>query len=147
MMNTDQTVIRTYSELITFPTFLERYEYLKLSGHVALETFGAERYLNQEFYHSKLWRSIRDKVIARDLGCDLGVDGRELYGRITIHHMNPMMTEDFQRFTRKMVDPEYLICCSHNTHMAIHYGDSSLLFGDPVERSRDDTCPWKRSNV
>ena len=135
--------IRTYSELITLPTFIERYRYLKLSGRVGEDTFGFDRYLNQVFYQSKEWRSIRDYVITRDNGCDLGIDGHEIYGRILIHHMNPITADDILKRSDLLLNPEYLICTIKNTHDAIHYSDESLLITDPIERSKNDTCPWK----
>ena len=135
--------IRTYSELITLPTFIERYRYLKLSGRVGEDTFGFDRYLNQIFYQSKEWRSIRDYVITRDNGCDLGIDGHEIYGRILIHHMNPITADDILKRSDLLLNPEYLICTIKNTHDAIHYSDESLLITDPIERSKNDTCPWK----
>lgn len=137
-------IIRTYSELITFPTFEERFRYLKLSGRVGEETFGFDRYLNQIFYKSPEWLSTRDYVIARDMGCDLGVEGREIVGRILIHHMNPISKEDILRRSKILLDPEYLICTVKNTHDAIHYGDESLLVKDPIVRRKNDTCPWRR---
>lgn len=146
MMNTNtSTIIRTYSELITIPTFLARYEYLKLDGQVGRETFGFDRYLNQQFYHSDEWRSIRDFIITRDLGCDLGLEGYEIHGRIYIHHMNPITVKDIKDYTDYLIDPEYMICTTHNTHNAIHYGDSSLLIAEPVERTPFDTCPWRKA--
>ena len=135
--------IRTYSELITLPTFIERYRYLKLSGQVGEDTFGFDRYLNQVFYQSKEWRSIRDYVITRDNGCDLGMVGHEIYGRILIHHMNPITADDILKRSDLLLNPEYLICTIKNTHDAIHYSDESLLITDPIERSKNDTCPWK----
>lgn len=135
--------IRTYSELITLPTFIERYRYLKLSGRVGEDTFGFDRYLNQVFYQSKEWRSIRDYVITRDNGCDLGIFGHEIYGRILIHHMNPITSDDILKRSDLLLNPEYLICTIKNTHDAIHYSDESLLITDPIERSKNDTCPWK----
>lgn len=135
--------IKTYSELITLPTFIERYRYLKLEGMVGEETFGFDRYLNQVFYRSKEWRSIRDYVITRDNGCDLGITGHEIYGRILIHHMNPITADDILKRSNLLLDPEYLICTIKNTHDAIHYSDESLLITDPIERSKNDTCPWK----
>lgn len=135
--------IRTYSELITLPTFIERYRYLKLSGRVGEDTFGFDRYLNQVFYQSKEWRSIRDYVITRDNGCDLGMVGHEIYGRILIHHMNPITADDILKRSDLLLNPEYLICTIKNTHDAIHYSDESLLITDPIERSKNDTCPWK----
>ena len=137
-------MIRTYSELVSLLTFKERYEYLRLNGSVGLDTFGFDRYLNQEFYRSKEWKSIRDQVIIRDNGCDLGVDGYEIYGRIVIHHMNPILQTDILDRTQLLLDPDYLICTTHATHNAIHYGDEGLLPREPVERTRNDTCPWKR---
>ena len=135
--------IRTYSELITLPTFIERYRYLKLSGRVGEDTFGFDRYLNQVFYKSKEWRSIRDYVITRDNGCDLGMVGHDIYGRILIHHMNPITADDILKRSDLLLNPEYLICTIKNTHDAIHYSDESLLITDLIERSKNDTCPWK----
>lgn len=136
-------MIRTYSELSKFQTFEERYAYLKLSGTVGKDTFGYDRYLNQIFYRSQEWKSIRDKVIIRDEGCDLGVDGYEIHGRIYIHHMNPIMLKDIENKTEFLLNPEYLITTTHSTHNAIHYGDESLLPLIPKERTANDTCPWK----
>ena len=136
-------IIRTYSELITIPTFEERYEYLRLGGKVGVETFGFDRYLNQIFYKSDEWLRVRDFVIVRDNGCDLAIEGREIHGRILVHHMNPITQEDIINRSRYLLDPEYLICTVKNTHDAIHYGDSSLLLTDPIERSINDTCPWR----
>ena len=138
------TGIRTYSELITLPTFEERYRYLKLTGRVGEDTFGFDRYLNQIFYQSDEWKSIRDYVIVRDGGCDLGIPDREIYGRILVHHMNPIRQEDILRRSKFLLDPEYLICTIKNTHDAIHYGDESLLILAPIERTKNDTCPWRR---
>lgn len=135
--------IRTYSELSKLQTFEERYAYLKLSGAVGKDTFGYDRYLNQIFYRSQEWKSIRDKVTIRDEGCDLGVEGYEIHGRIYIHHMNPIMLKDIENRTEFLLDPEYLITTTHSTHNAIHYGDESLLPLIPKERSANDTCPWK----
>lgn len=135
--------IRTYSELITLPTFIDRYRYLKLGGKIGEDTFGFDRYLNQVFYQSKEWRSIRDYVITRDNGCDLGIPGHEIYGRILIHHMNPITADDILKRSDLLLNPEYLICTIKNTHDAIHYSDESLLITDPIERSKNDTCPWK----
>ena len=137
-------IIRTYSELITLPTFEERYRYLRLGGKVGEETFGFDRYLNQQFYKSKEWRRIRDHVIARDGGCDLGMEDREIGGRILIHHMNPITVDDIIHQSDYLLSPEYLICTIKNTHDAIHYGDESLLFTAPIERTKNDTCPWRR---
>ena len=136
--------IRTYSELITIPTFEGRFKYLQLNGSVGSETFGFDRYLNQAFYRSQEWKSIRDEVIVRDYGCDLGIDGREIFGKIYIHHMNPVTPKDIVDVTRFLLDPEYLICTTHSTHNAIHYGDENLLAKGPVVRAKNDTCPWKQ---
>ena len=137
------TNIRTYSELITLPTFKERFNYLKLDGLVGESTFGFDRYLNQMFYRSQRWKEIRDFVIIRDDGCDLGVEGYEIHSRIVIHHMNPITIEDIRKESEFLLDPEFLICTIHNTHNAIHYGDENLLIKAPIERSKNDTCPWK----
>ena len=136
-------MIRTYSELITRPTFKERYEYLRLGGKVGNETFGFDRYLNQIFYKTDEWLKIRDYVIVGDNGCDLGIEGREIHSRILVHHMNPITKEDILRRSKYLLDPEYLICTVKRTHDAIHYGDDSLLFSEPVERTKNDTCPWR----
>lgn len=137
--------IKTYSELILLPTFEERFEYLKLNGSVGKDTFGFDRYLNQMFYQrSQKWKAIRDKVIIRDNGCDLGVEGHEIYNRIIIHHMNPVTIEDLENESDFLLDPEFLISTTHNTHNAIHYGDVNRLCLGPIERTRNDTCPWKR---
>ena len=136
--------IKTYSELIEIPTFEERYEYLKLTGKVGEETFGFDRYLNQVFYRSKEWRDIRDYVINRDNGCDLAMEGHEIFGRMLIHHMNPIRKEDILRRSDFLLNPEYLITTVKLTHDAIHYGDKDLLMIAPVERTKNDTCPWRR---
>ena len=136
--------IRTYSELITLPTFEERYQYLRLNGRVGVETFGFDRWLNQKFYKDPEWLRIRDEVIIRDNGCDLAIPGREIYSRILIHHMNPITKDDILQRSKYLLDPEYLICTIKNTHDAIHYGDENLLVKGPVERKPNDTCPWRR---
>ena len=136
--------IRTYSDLIKLPTFEDRYRYLRLGGRVGEETFGFERYLNQSFYKSKEWKKIRDEVIVRDNGCDLGIEDREIYGKIIVHHMNPISIEDIIHRSEYLLNPEYLISTVKNTHDAIHYGDESLLITMPIERTKNDTCPWKR---
>lgn len=136
-------MIRTYSELITIPTFEERYKYLRLDGAVGRETFGFDRYLNQKFYRSKEWKSIRDYVIVRDNGCDLGIDGHEIYGKVLIHHLNPITIDDIHAVSDILLDPEYLITTMLSTHNAIHYGDESLLIIAPIERTKNDTCPWR----
>ena len=139
------TDIKTYSQLITLPTFIERYKYLKLEGVVGDETFGFDRYLNQIFYKSIEWKSVRDHVIVRDNGCDLGIEDRIIGERILVHHMNPIRVEDIKIRSEFLLDPEYLICVSKNTHNAIHYGDSELLITEPFERSKNDTCPWRQN--
>lgn len=143
MMNT--TTIRSYSKLIKLQTFEERFDYLKLDGVVGEDTFGFDRYLNQQFYRSREWKRIRDQVIIRDNGCDLGVDGYEIHGRVLIHHMNPISTDDIHTISDLLINPEYLICVSHRTHNAIHYGDESLIVTAPIERSQNDTCPWRHN--
>ena len=136
--------IRTYSELITIPTFEERFEYLKLNGSVGLETFGRDRYLNQILYNSPEWRRFRPEIIVRDNGCDLACEGYEIFGKILIHHINPITAKDILNRNPKVFDPENVITTVHNTHNAIHYGDENLLITAPIERSRNDTCPWKK---
>lgn len=143
-MITNQTMIRTYSELILLPTFEARFEYLRLDGRVGEDTFGFDRYLNQLFYRSYEWRKIRDHVIVRDNACDLAVEGYDIYGKILIHHMNPITVRDIELRTDLLLDPEYLICVTHNTHNAIHYGDENLIIKTPIVRRPNDTCPWKR---
>ena len=138
-----ETIIRTYSELITLSTFKERYEYLKLDGRVGEDTFGWDRYLNQIFYKSKEWNRIRDQVIFRDLGCDLALKGFEIHGRILIHHMNPISRSDILDRSEFLLNPEYLICTTKATHDAIHYGDLDSLHNEPVIRTKNDTCPWR----
>lgn len=136
--------IRTYSELIKLQTFEERFNYLRLGRCVGKETFGFDRYINQQFYRSTEWKRVRNLVILRDNGCDLGVKDRPIYERILIHHMNPVAIEDIQNGTDFLLNPEYLISTTHSTHNAIHYGDTNLLSRDPIERRPGDTCPWKR---
>ena len=137
-------VVKSYSELIALPTFIERYRYLRLGGRVGEDTFGFDRWLNQRFYKDPEWLAVRDKVIIRDNGCDLGMEGHQIYGKILVHHINPITKEDILRRDRSLFDHENLICTIKNTHDAIHYGDESLLIVAPVTRSRNDTCPWKR---
>lgn len=136
--------IKNYTDLMKLKTFEERYNYLKLDGQVGQETFGFERHLNQGFYRSEEWKRIRDQVIIRDNGCDLGMKGYEMYDNIIIHHMNPIGIQDVLDRSDFLVDPEYLICTRHSTHNAIHYGDASQLVTAPVERTPNDTCPWKK---
>lgn len=136
--------IRTYDELSKLPTFLERYEYLKLDGEVGVETFGFDRYLNQKFYASREWKSIRREVILRDNGCDLGVEGYEIHGQILIHHMVPITDYDLIHRTRYLMDPNYMIATTLRTHNAIHYGALDITAMDPVVRRPNDMCPWKK---
>ena len=137
-------MIRTYEELSRLKTFEERFEYLKLNGEVGKDTFGFDRIFNQIFYKSKEWRSVRNQVIIRDNGCDLGLEGHDIYGKIIIHHMNPISIKDIENNSEFLLNSDYLICTSHNTHNAIHYSDESLLFQTPAERCMNDTCPWRK---
>lgn len=137
--------IKTYSELIRFPTFEERFEYLRLNGSVGKDTFGFDRIFNQQFYTSREWKILRDHVIVRDLGCDLGVEGHEIHGqKILVHHMNPIALDDITHSSDILLDPEFLITTTHATHNAIHYGDSNQLPKGPIKRKPNDTCPWRR---
>ena len=136
-------IIRTYSELMMIPTYLERFDYLNLVGKVGDITFGDKRYLNQILYKTGRWLSLRDKILIRDNGCDLGMPGREVYSRATIHHMDPITIDDVLNNHPKVFNPENLITTADITHKAIHYGDSNLLMKDPIIRREYDTCPWK----
>ena len=140
-MNT--MIIRCYRELKSIASFEDRYEYLKLAGRVGQETFGWERYLNQVLYRDQRWKAVRNDVIIRDNGCDLGVDGYDIYDKIIIHHMNPITVKDLEENNPDIFNPEYLICTSHRTHNAIHYGDKTLLPKLPIDRKPNDTCPWR----
>lgn len=135
--------IRTYSELSKLKTFEERFEYLKLDGSVGKDTFGFDRYLNQMFYRSSEWKKVRNQVIVRDCGCDLGIEGREIHSRILIHHMNPITKKDIIDRSEFLLNPEYLITTYKRTHDGIHYGDIGTTITDMVERKPNDTCPWK----
>ena len=135
--------IRTYSELITIPTFEERFEYLQLKGSVGKDTFGYDRYLNQVLYRSPEWKRLRNQIIIRDCGCDLACNGYDIYDKVLIHHLNPITVEDVLARSRKVFDPDNLVCVSHNTHNAIHYGDMDLLVTGPIIRTKNDTCPWR----
>lgn len=139
------TTIRTYSELIRLPTFRARYNYLKLGGKVGEETFGFERWLNQDFYkNDPEWKAARRAVIIRDNGCDLGIEGRDIIDApIIVHHMNPLTEYDIIHRTEFLLDPEFLISTIDNTHKAIHYGNESLLITEPIIRRKNDTCPWR----
>ncbi len=136
--------MRTYTELISLPTFRERFEYLKLGGSIGEETFGAERYRNQVFYRSPEWQAVRRQVVMRDNGCDLACPDREIFGRVYIHHMNPITIEDIERRSKSILDLDNLISVTRTTHDQIHYGDGSLLFMELVERKPNDTCPWRK---
>lgn len=135
---------RTYSELIKLPTFDERFKYLKLSASVGAETFGFDRYLNQSFYRSSEWKRVRNEVIVRDMGCDLGCEDHEIPGLIIVHHMNPLTLKDITNKTDYLLNPEYLISTCKRTHDAIHYSDESILYEEPIVRRPNDTCPWKQ---
>ena len=135
-------MIRIYRDLKQLPTFQERFEYLKLNGKVGEETFGFDRYFNQRFYRSKEWKDVRNYVIARDYGCDLAIFDREIFGKVLIHHMNPISLDDIRHSSDYLLNPEYLICVSKQTHDAIHYGDSSLLILEPIVRKPNDTILW-----
>lgn len=135
--------MRTYSELTKIQTYNERFKYLRLSSLVGKETFGYDRYLNQVFYRSKEWKDIRRYVIIRDMGCDLGIKDREIQGKIYIHHMEPISKDDLIHRIGFILNPEFLICCSFETHNAIHYGSLFSTSADLIDREPNDTCPWK----
>lgn len=137
--------IRTYTELLSFPTFEERFQYLRLDGTVGSETFGFERWLNQVFYQTEEWRKLRRNIVIRDNGCDLACPDRQILGgRIIIHHLNPITAEDIRIRSKYLLDPEYLVAVSEETHNAIHYGDEKLLVrSKPITRLPNDTCPWR----
>lgn len=143
-MTTTMTIIKTYSELTKIPTFEERLEYLSLHGKVCDITFGSKRYLNQVFYRSNEWKSIRRKIIIRDNGCDLGIEGFDIYSRIIIHHLKPLTDDDILNHSIYLIDPEYLICTSLDTHNKIHYGSTNTKGIGPTIRTPNDTCPWRR---
>lgn len=135
---------RRYEELAELDSFEERFEYLRLDGKGGEATFGSARYMNQAFYMSEEWHSVRNDVIIRDNGCDLGIPGREIHGVIYVHHIVPLTRELFSIGSPLLIDPDNLICVSYNTHKAIHYGDASMLaLAEPVIRRPNDTCPWK----
>lgn len=136
--------MKTYDDLVKFTSFEDRFNYIKLDGTVGIQTFGSERYLNQLLYHTKEWKTFRNKIILRDNGCDLGCPDREIYGRIIIHHINPISIEDILNRSSRVFDENNVICVSHMTHEAIHYGDENILVSSNlVERKPNDTCPWK----
>lgn len=135
--------IKTYTEVSQFSTFEERFRYLTTGGKVGDITFGGSRFLNQDFYRSSEWKRLRDQIIVRDNGCDLGIEGRPIHGRVMIHHLVPITKEDLFFRTDFLLNPEYMICVSHRTHNAIHYGSEDSLPKDYVPRSPNDTCPWR----
>lgn len=137
-------MLKTYSELSNLETFEDRFQYLRVDGIVGEETFGFDRYLNQILYKSDEWKQCRRDIIIRDNGCDLGCEGFEVYGRILIHHINPITVDDIFNRSPKLFNPENLILTSHNTHQAIHYGNEDLLVKAPIERVKNDTSPWRR---
>lgn len=138
------TLIKSYKALIKLKTFEERLRYLQLNANVGIETFGSGRWLNQRLYHSSLWADVKNEIILRDNGCDLGLDGYEIRGRIYIHHLNPITKEDVLNNSSKLYDPNNLICVSFDTHQSIHYGSECAALSQLVERRPNDTCPWKR---
>ena len=145
-MKKNTTKIRTYGELIQLPTFKERFEYLRLDGVVGEQTFGAQRYLNQKFYQkSPEWKRIRRKVIMRDMGRDMALEGYDIFGTIIVHHLNPITLDDINNLTDLLLNPDYLVCVKPSTHNAIHYGDETVLRTNVVvERKPNDTCPWRK---
>lgn len=138
------TILKTYTDLIKLPTFEERFRYLELGGAVGADTFGFDRYLNQRFYTSQIWQRVKQEVIIRDNGCNLGMEGYTIFGRVIVHHMNPITVEDVVKQTDALLNPEFLICVSHTTHNAIHYGSEELLPKGPADRKPNDTCPWRK---
>lgn len=134
---------RSYSELLQFKTYEDRFRYLKLAGEVGKPTFGYDRYFNQRFYHSSEWRRVRNEIIVRDNGCDLGMPDYEIHGRIYIHHLNPISMDDLEIFDDDLLNPENLICVAYDTHNAIHYGNEQIFPLISQERTPGDTCPWR----
>ena len=143
MSMTRMNIIRSYQDLLQYDSFDDRFEYLKLNGSVGEDTFGYHRYLNQALYRSPEWKRLRRDIIIRDNGCDLGLDGYEIYKNILIHHINPITLDNIENRDYIVFNPDNLICVSHETHNAIHYSDENLLFKNPVERIPNDTCPWR----
>ena len=138
-------IIRSYTELSQLETYEERFDYLSLGGRVGEDTFGFDRYLNQQLYKSKEWKMVRDAVIIRDQGCDLGLEGYDIFGTIYVHHMNPLKPEDIIDSTDYLFNPEYLVCMSLDTHNAIHYGTKDYVNKNSViTRTKNDHCPWKK---
>ena len=142
-MKTTTGNIRTYSEMITLKTYEERFDYSKIGGQVGRETFGYDRYLNQILYNTKQWKKFRREIIIRDNACDLACEGYEINYRILVHHINPITVEDIINRNPMIFDPENAITTTHRTHNAIHYGDKNLLVLQPMERTPNDTCPWR----
>ena len=144
-MKTLNSNIKTYSELTKLTSFEERLNYLRLYGNIGYETFGHDRYINQMFYKSREWEHIRHEVIVRDSCCDMALPGFEIYGKVFIHHMNPLVINDIISSTENLLNPEYLITVSHSTHNLIHYGnDGSIKSSVIAERKPFDTCPWRK---
>lgn len=139
-----ETNIKTYSELITLPTYRERFNYLKLDGSVGIETFGMDRQINQMLYNSPEWHRVRPKIIIRDMGCDMATEGYEIYGQVIVHHMNPITVDDILYRRDYVLDPEFLISVADRTHKAIHYSDDSILVIEPTVRRPNDCCPWRK---
>lgn len=139
----NQKIIKTYSELIRLNTFEERYDYLRLDGTVGEDTFGYDRYINQNFYKTREWKYLRNKIIVRDSGCDMGLDDYQIFGNIYVHHMNPITKEDILSNSEFLLNPKYLICTSFKTHQCITYGIEEAPIQRPIERNRNDTCPWR----
>lgn len=135
--------IKSYSEMCSFSTFIERFNYLKLNGKVGIETFGFDRYLNQVLYCSQEWKRFRRQVIIRDNGCVFGLDGYNINGRLIVHHINPITLEQIEQRDPMIFSMENVVCVTHNVHEAIHYGDESLIPTDPIIRKPNDACPWK----
>lgn len=135
---------KSYSELIRLPTYLERFRYLQINGAVGAETFGYDRYLNQILYRTVEWKRFRRDIILRDNGCDLACDDYEIFGRILVHHINPITVDDVLNRDPKIFDPNNVITTTLDTHNAIHYGDERLLVMDPIVRTKNDTCPWRK---
>lgn len=138
-------MIKSYSELIQIPTYIERFNYLKIGGRIGDETFGFNRYLNQTLYRSSEWKRFRRDIIIRDNGCDLACEGHDILGKILIHHINPISIADILNRDFKIFNPDNVISCSLNTHNAVHYGDVDLLNTGPIVRAKYDTCPWKKT--
>ena len=136
---------KSYSELVLLDSFLERFEYLKLDGSIGHRTLGGNRYLSQTIYRSYEWRKLRDRIILRDCGCDLAMEGYDLNHKVYIHHINPITEDDLKHCCDSIFDPDNLVCVSGITHNAIHYGDSELLITEPIIRRPNDTCPWKET--